>query len=168
MCEPSCLLLNQTRRRFTKKCQTTPLFSLDLFSFGKCKFLESSLLILLLLSAALDLRCRVQAFSSCSWGCALPMCRGSRHTSLRGCSSRPQQLPCGLSRHGKQAPEFRLSIWGAKAELLHRSEIFPDPGPGPVSPVSAGGFTAAGPPEKSYCCHSKTNTCEISVVILML
>ena len=139
-----------------------------MISFGKCQFLESSLLILLLLSAALDLRCRVQAFSSCSRGCALPMCRGSRHTGLRGCSSRPQQLPRGRSRRGVQAPEFRLSIWGAKAELLHRSETFPDPGPGPVSPVPAGGFTAAGPPDKSCYYHSKTNTCEISVVILML
>uniref|UniRef100_A0AC11C511 Transmembrane protein 9 n=4 Tax=Ovis TaxID=9935 RepID=A0AC11C511_SHEEP len=36
MCEPSCLLLNQTWRRFTKKCQTVPLFSLDFFPFGKC------------------------------------------------------------------------------------------------------------------------------------
>ena len=54
----------------------------------------------------------------------------------------------GFSRCGSRAVERRLSIGGARAQLLHGMWDLPGPGLKPVSPALAGGFLTTEPPGK--------------------
>ena len=54
----------------------------------------------------------------------------------------------GLSSHGSQAPERRLSSCGARAQPLCGTWDPPRPGPEPVSPALAGGLPTTAPSGK--------------------
>ena len=57
---------------------------------------------------------------------------------------------CRLSNCGSRALELRLSSCGVQASLLHGMWDLPGPGPEPVSPALAGGFSTTAPPGKPW------------------
>ena len=119
------------------------------------KFFKINLFILFL--AALGLRCRAWAFSSCGERGLLCCSAQASHCSGFSCcrawalGTRASVVVAhGLSSCGSRALEHRLSSCGARASLLRGMWGLPRPGLEPVSSALAGGFLTTVPPGKPY------------------